>query len=247
MIRACVDVPLGAAKGKDAIIELLTSTYAPVVPAGLRQAMIESLHSEPFEGCATHAISTSSCAAPGVVLVGDSGGCAHPLTASGMTNAMNDVLTLADELRRHGPTNDALRSYQRRRYDFVRMRELFTDALYEVFCSTDPGSRALQTGVFRYWKSSARARAASMDILSGEEVRPSRFLAEYSMVAGASAVDVFSGLTHQPDLTRRTRVFKSLVKTGLGRIEQTVKRTSRTVVDRYRLKLSEVTDRQASA
>ena len=143
-----------------------------------------------------------------------------------------------------GPTNEALSSYQRRRYDFVRMRELFTDALYEVFCATDPGARALQTGVFRYWRSSERAREASMDILSGEEVRPSRFLAEYSMVAGASAVDVFSGLTRRPELTRRGKVLRSLVKTGLGRIETTVNRTARTVVQRYRLKLSSVSEQR---
>ena len=246
LIRFCVDVPLGAAKGKEAIVELLVSQYAPVVPSPLREAMIEALRTEPFEGCATHAISTSSCAAPGVVLVGDSGGCAHPLTASGMTNALNDVLTLADELRGKGPTNEALNGYQRRRYDFIRMRELFTDALYEVFCATDPGSRALQSGVFRYWSSSERARSASMDILSGEEVRPSRFIAEYSMVAGASAVDVFRGLTRKPELTRRGQVLRSLVKTGFGRIEQTVNRTARTVVDRYRLKLSSVDEARPS-
>ncbi len=73
-------------------------------------------------------------------MVGDAGGCAHPLTASGMTNGMNDVLTLADVLGPRGATNDALNEYQRRRYDFVRMREVFTDALYEVFRGSDAGS-----------------------------------------------------------------------------------------------------------
>jgi squalene monooxygenase len=245
LIRFCVDVPLGAAKGREAIVELLISRYAPFVPPSIRESMVQALRAEPFEGCATHAISTTSCAAPGVALIGDAGGCAHPLTASGMTNALNDVLTLADELRARGPTNEALERYQRRRYDYVRMRELFTDALYEVFCATDPGARALQAGVFSYWRSAARSRAASMDILSGEEVRPSRFIAEYSMVAGLSALDTMRGWRQQPDLKRRAMVLGSLARTGLTRIEDAVGRTARTVVQRYRLRLAEVEEPRA--
>jgi flavin-dependent dehydrogenase len=202
--------------------------------------MVHSLRTVPFEGCATHAISTTRCAAPGVVLVGDSGGCAHPLTAGGMTNALNDVLTLSDELTQRGPTNDALHRYQRRRYDYVRMREMFTDALYEVFCATDPGARALQAGVFSYWRSSPRSQAASMDILSGEEVRPSRFIAEYSMVAGLSALDTLKGVRRQPQLKQRAHVLKSLAQTGLTRIEDAVGRTAKTALQRYRLRLADV-------
>jgi 2-polyprenyl-6-methoxyphenol hydroxylase-like FAD-dependent oxidoreductase len=240
LIRFCVDVPLGAARGREAIVELLLTKYAPFVPAALREAMVHSLRTVPFEGCATHAISTTRCAAPGVVLVGDSGGCAHPLTAGGMTNALNDVLTLSDELTQRGPTNDALHRYQRRRYDYVRMREMFTDALYEVFCATDPGARALQAGVFSYWRSSPRSQAASMDILSGEEVRPSRFIAEYSMVAGLSALDTLKGVRRQPQLKQRAHVLKSLAQTGLTRIEDAVGRTAKTALQRYRLRLADV-------
>lgn len=248
LIRFCVDVPLGAAKGREAIVALIKEQYAPVIPSPLREAMVRSLESEPFEGCANHSISTQACAAPGVVLVGDAGGCAHPLTASGMTNAMNDVLTLAELVASDGAGDGALEEYQRRRYDFIRMRELFTDALYEVFRGQDEGSKSLQAGVFRYWSGSERSRAASMDILSGEELRTSRFVAEYSRVFGLSALDVLEGLSRRPAaFAAHTRQLGSLVKTSFGRIEQAVERTARKVVDRYRLKLHRIPEaRRAS-
>lgn len=238
LIRFCVDVPLGAAKGRQAMVELLTREYAPVVPGDLREAMIDSLREEPFEGCANHSITTPNCAAPGVVLVGDAGGCSHPLTASGMTNAMNDVITLSEEVAVAGPTDEALSEYQRRRYDFVRMRELFTDALYEVFRGQDSGSRALQEGVFRYWASSVRSRDASMNILSGEEVRISRFVSEYTRVFRGSALDVFAKLVKNP--RNGTKTLSSLVKTSFGRMEVAAERAARRWVDRHRLELHEL-------
>lgn len=238
LIRFCLDVPLGAAKGKEAMVKLLAQQYAPVVPASLREAMIGSLREVPFEGCANHSIATSACAAPGVVLVGDAGGCGHPLTASGMTNAMNDVLTLGELVGRSGPSDAALCEYQRRRYDFVRMRDLFTDALYEVFRAHDPGSRALQEGVFRYWASSTRSRRASMNILSGEDVRVSAFVTEYSRVFRRSAVGVVARAVRDP--RKGTRAFRSLVKTSFGRMEVAAGRATKRWVDRHRLELHEL-------
>lgn len=238
LIRFCVDVPLGGPRGRPAMVDLLARQYAPVVPESLRDAMLASLRDEPFEGCANHSISTEACAAPGVVLVGDAGGCLHPLTASGMTNAMNDVLTLGELVGRSGPSDEALSEYQRRRYDFVRMRDLFTDALYEVFRGHDAGSRALQEGVFRYWASSKRSREASMNILSGEEVRLSRFVSEYSRVFRRSAGDVFGQLMKNP--RHGTHALSSLVKTSFGRMEVAAGRAARRWVDRHRLELHEL-------
>jgi 2-polyprenyl-6-methoxyphenol hydroxylase-like FAD-dependent oxidoreductase len=234
-IRFCVDVPLGAAKGKEAIVALLVREYAPVVPSPLREAMEASLQAEPFEGCANHSISTTACAAPGVALVGDAGGCAHPLTASGMTNAVNDVLTLGELVGRAGPRDEVLTEYQRRRYDFIRMRELFTDALYEVFRGQDPGSKALQAGVFDYWASSERSRRASMDILSGEELRLSAFVAEYTRVFGRSAAEVLKQHVTRP--VAGSFALRSLARTSLGRLEQAAERAARRIVDRNRLAL----------
>lgn len=239
-IRFCIDVPSGLAKGKAAYLELLKTQYAPFVPEPLRAAMLHALDTEPFEAVATHSISTQACAASGVALVGDAGGCAHPLTASGMTNALNDVLSLAEVVAEQGPSNGALETYQRRRYDFIRMRELFTDALYEVFRGQDAGSKGLQAGVFRYWKSSQRHREASMNILSGENVRTSHFVSEYTRVFGLSALDVLQKAGFKAPLKDTRHKLKSLVKTSFGRLEQAAEKTAKKVVDRYRLKLHRV-------
>ncbi|PZR07737.1 MAG: hypothetical protein DI536_26900 [Archangium gephyra] len=237
-IRFCIDVPLDAARGREAMIKLITEQYAPHVPGALGEAMVSALKSQPFEGCANHAISTQNCAAAGVVLVGDAGGCSHPLTATGMTNAVNDALTLSAFVGARGPDNQALSDYQRARYDFVRMRELFTDALYEVFRGQDAGSKALQGGVFRYWASSERRREASMGILSGEELRVSRFVAEYSRVFGISAVQVMKRLAFEPIVG--SSHLKSLATTSFGRLGEAAARTKRKLVDRYRLELHQL-------
>ena len=228
--RFVLDVPVGAPKGRDAILQFLLSRYVPALPLPLAGALRDSLQHSPLELIATHAISTSACAAPGVVLLGDAGGCGHPLTASGLTNAMNDVAALADAISEDGPTDDALRSYQRRRYDFLRMRELFTDALYEVFCGEDSGSRALQAGVFQYWDSSERSRTASMDLLSAEDLDPTHFVTEYVRVMGRSAVEVLRGRS----AGSRAGKLSSLLTTSLGRLEQVAQRATRGVVERYR-------------
>ena len=160
-----------------------------------------------------------------------------------MTNAMNDVLTLGQVVSRSGPSDAALSEYQRQRYDFVRMRELFTDALYEVFRGHDAGSRALQQGVFRYWASSERSRRASMDILSGEDVRVSGFVKEYSRVFRRSAVDVMGKLVRDPrDGTKR---LGSLVKTSFARMEVAAERAARRWVERHRLELHELPEVRA--
>ena len=215
LIRLCIDVPLDAPKGKGPMKRYVRENFADCVPQPLRDAMLESIERDPFEGCATHAVYTQACAVPGAVLLGDAGGCSHPLTATGMTAAMNDITVLADELARCGPTDDALKSYQRRRYRFVRARELFTEALYEVFRAHDAGSESLKAGTFDYWRKSRRARDVSMGILSGEDSRPRTFVAEYARVMGRSAMTVW----REPTRTR------SLLSTSLSRLNRTVERS----------------------
>jgi hypothetical protein len=201
--------------------------FADCVPQPLRDAMLESLAEGPFEGCATHSVYTQACAVPGAVLIGDAGGCSHPLTATGMTAAMNDVEVLADVLSRHGLVEEALKGYQKRRYRFVRARELFTEALYEVFRAHDAGSEALKAGTFDYWRRSRRARDVSMGILSGESSEPRIFMTEYTRVMGRSAL----GTWREPKRTR------SLLQTSLSRLNRTVERSVSTWVEERQVRL----------
>jgi squalene monooxygenase len=167
----------------------LEEQYAPRLPDAMRRALRAALERAPPAGAGNHAVSTSICAVAGAALVGDAGGCSHPITATGMTMAVRDAATLASCVREHGLTDRALVAYQRRRFGFVRAREAFTHALYEVLGGSSPGADALCDGMFRWWRGSAAARRASMRVLSGEDDRGLAFAAEYVQVAAwASAV-----------------------------------------------------------
>jgi squalene monooxygenase len=185
-VRMCIDVPLAMASGRERIAAYVRDRVAGFVPEPLRAALVTALDRGDFSGAANHAIYTTSCVAPGVALVGDAGGCSHPLTATGMTAALNDVSTLAACLSIPGGPEYALQEYQRRRYRFVRAREVFAHAMYEVFRDAGPGALSLRSGMFRYWRANERARRASMQILAGEDSRVSSFLAEYVRVMGDS-------------------------------------------------------------
>src|SRR5204862_8357803 len=140
----CIDIPVLPEGGRDAVTALLRTEYAQHVPEPLRSAMLRSLDEQPPEMAANQSIQTERCVLPGAALVGESGGCSHPLTAAGMTVCLTDIRILVEELAvaaasgRGGVDDpagvaDALRRYQDRRYRFVRAREVLADALYEVF------------------------------------------------------------------------------------------------------------------
>ncbi len=180
-VRMTIDVPLDAAKGKEALVGYLRDRYAPHLPGTIRDALLVALRT-PFAGAANHAIYTQACAAPGAALVGDAGGCSHPLTATGMTTGLHDVTTLAECLSAYGLTDDGLVEYQRRRYRFVRAREAFTHSLYGVLRGEGTGAFTLREGIFRYWRGSARARSVSMGVLSGDHAGVTTFVTEYVRV-----------------------------------------------------------------
>ncbi len=198
-VRMCIDVPLEAPHGKAGLTDYIERRYSAFVPDRIRGAMVESLRKDPLRACANHAIYTHACAVAGGALVGDAGGCSHPLTATGMTTACHDAITLSECLVRHGLTDRGLTAYQRSRYGFVRARELFGYSLYEVLRGKGPGPEALRDAVFDYWQA-PRARQASLDILSGDESRTRAFLAEYTRVVGSAAKNLgaFAWRTKSP-------------------------------------------------
>jgi 2-polyprenyl-6-methoxyphenol hydroxylase-like FAD-dependent oxidoreductase len=229
-VRMCVDLPVDTGKGADAVTAFLRDECAPSVPEPLRAAMLRALAAAPPEICANHAIKTRRCAAPGVALIGDSGGCSHPLTATGMTVALNDIRTLAKQLDDIGfdrgaapgtaAVDAALERYQRARYDFVRAREILADGLYDVFRRGDDGARVVRSGLARYWTSGPRARAASLALLSGHESRMRAFIAEYLWVVGESAASLLDGDTAGLPGGRRAAI-TGLARTAYDQLHRT--------------------------
>src|SRR5581483_8645703 len=119
-VRMVIDIPLGVTSGRASIAAYVREKYSDHVPSGLRAGMVAALDRGAFASSANHAIATEACAVPGAALVGDAGGCSHPLTATGMTTALHDVTTLVECLKTYGITDQALIAYQKQRYRFVR-------------------------------------------------------------------------------------------------------------------------------
>ena len=199
-IRVSIDLPLHAGKPLasrilNSHVQHLPSELADALHMTLRRADAE----EQLETRATCAFSTLRCAEAGVALVGDAAGCTHPITGTGMTTALVDAKILREELdgadaaRGHHleRLDRALVHYQQRRYRFARPRELLAEALYDVFCGAEGGARALRHGLFRYWRTSPRARSISLALLSGEVSCLRTLFAEYLRVSAESVRGIF--------------------------------------------------------
>ncbi len=198
-VRGCFDVTSDLSGGPAGAADLLRREYADHLTPALREGLLASLDRERPQIAANEAIRTDRSVMPGAAIVGDAGGCSHPLTATGMTIGFTDAARLGRLLRPLGDLSQtvqvdaALQSYQSERYRFVRARELLASALYEVFRAADPGARAIRQGIFRYWEGSRRARATSMALLSGAESRLSVFFREYLQVVGTSSAAALLG------------------------------------------------------
>jgi squalene monooxygenase len=230
-VRMCIDVPRDAVKGDRKLRELLRERYVPRLwPTELQTAMLDALERNPLTGAANHAITTHACAGPGLALVGDAGGCSHPITATGMTTGLHDVVTLAACIGRHGLNDEALGAYQRSRYRFVRAREAFTCALYDALRGASPGAAALREGMFAYWQRSERARTASMDVLCGDDERVIAFVAEYLRVVAGSGLRVGRGLVAFDRRNRRAAAarLRALLGTAASALEVAVKKAGST-------------------
>ncbi len=136
-----------------------------------------------------------------VVLVGDAAGTCHPITASGMTMGIGDAARLAQSIqRRDGDVPGALALYAAERRSRQRARILLAAMLHDVLCGSGPEMGLLRAGMHRYWSGSARARAASMSLLSMEDVRTRSILAEFLRVASAGFLASVGELASAGDL-----------------------------------------------
>ncbi|MCS6915499.1 MAG: NAD(P)/FAD-dependent oxidoreductase [Myxococcales bacterium] len=221
-VRGCFDVSADLSGGPAGAARHIRDDYAGYLPPPLRAALLAALERERPQIAANESIRTDRSVAPGAAIVGDAGGCSHPLTATGMTIGFLDaerlgrLLAPLPNLTDARAVDEALRRYEVERYRFVRAREILADALYEVFRAADPGTRAIRQGIFRYWQAGEGARARSMALLSGAESRLGVFLREYMSVVGRSAGSALLGV--EDGLPRRLTVpERGAALLGLGR------------------------------
>jgi squalene monooxygenase len=185
------------------------------LPVALRRTVRDAMGRRRGQVSMNHSILPERVTAGRVVLVGDAGGCCHPLTATGLSVCTRDALRLRNALRTTGgDIPAALGRYANDRQGPQRTRLALADMLYEIFLARTPETRLLRGGLLRYWKSSARGRAVSMALLSTQEGHMRVMAREYVRVVGYA----LSGLlTRRPDPKLDSLGARSRAALGLTR------------------------------
>jgi squalene monooxygenase len=173
--RIMFDVPIGAGG---------ISPYVERLPASLRTAAEKAINTQTPLGSANYSVVPEAVVKRRVVCVGDSGGCCHPVTATGLSACARDAVRLSDTVRdTGGDMAKALPQYARLREGPQRARMAGAEALYEVLKGGTPEMCLLRQGLFRYWHESPRGRAATMALLSTYDDRVFGVVREYLQVS----------------------------------------------------------------
>jgi 2-polyprenyl-6-methoxyphenol hydroxylase-like FAD-dependent oxidoreductase len=197
-VRVCVDVPLRiSAMRRCREDQFVRASYLDHLPEAVRGPLVDALRGPDSGVSANVSVMGTSGWAPGLVLMGDSAVCSHPLTAMGMTAGLRDAIALRDELDRCPDQLRALYRFERRRLRNGWLRHTFTDSLYQAFSDDDEVTGAFRRGIFFYWRGSDRARQRSMALLAGDDQRIRTFIAEYArVVSHAIVLRVPGGFRH---------------------------------------------------
>jgi 2-polyprenyl-6-methoxyphenol hydroxylase-like FAD-dependent oxidoreductase len=143
------------------------------LPDTLREEITHAIGTGHRMSVVTRATTTDHIACGRVVLVGDAGGCCHPLTATGMTMSVSDALLLRQAVaERSDNIPAALQLYERRRCWPQATRLVLADALRDAFCGTTPELRVVRGGILALWRDSAQTRSATVALLSTADGRP---------------------------------------------------------------------------
>ncbi len=211
--RVMMDLPTGA----EPTTPLREPHYLRALPAGLQAAVTKALAQDRPLASANFTRLPKQVARGSAVLVGDSAGCCHPLSASGMASCTRDALTLAHVLReRGGDIPAALASYALVRRGPQRTRLNLASALYRCFSEASPEMTALRQGIVRYWMRSPAGRDTSMALLSTRESRMWVMSFEYARVVGHS----FAALARR--LLKGAVPLGTAVRASLGLVRSTL-------------------------
>lgn len=164
------------------------------IPLPLRSDIVRAMKTQPRQTSKVWALSPRRVTAGRVAVVGDAGGCVHPLTATGIAFCTGDAHRLADaighDFDRGDGIPDALAGYERSRRGPMAARAIIGPALVEALASPDPAMRLLRHGLFRYWERSPRGRRTSIALLSTQEPRAHVMVREYAAVCAHALTGV---------------------------------------------------------
>ncbi len=159
-VRIIADIPLDHWSPKDRA-DLLSESYAGLLPEALRAGFIEAVQSGKFHAAANELRPRVSYGTRLRTLVGDAAGHYHPLTAVGMTLGFGDALALAE----HKDFNE----FKRQRFRDIRAPELLAMGMYEVFADHRGEAAALRMAMYRNWLKLPLVRDRTMRLLACED------------------------------------------------------------------------------
>ncbi|MFT5430502.1 MAG: squalene monooxygenase [Myxococcota bacterium] len=199
-----------------------------VVGSALLAALPEPFRSDVREAMVTQPRSTarftgfrpSRFTAKNLAVVGDAGGCVHPLIASGMSFCAADAVRLAESVGGvKTPVDVALDRYEKARRGPMRTRMALGPAMVEALCDPSPEMALLRHGLFRYWETSREGRARSMGLLTTRETRISVMAAEYAKVCAHAMAGAATGVVPRSEIASG---IAGLVRRSSGYLKQAV-------------------------
>lgn len=159
-VRACLDMPAGVPPAGDQAA-YLWNAYGAALPEILQPAFRRALETRPIMWATNYFRARAAYGRPGLALVGDAVGHFHPMTAVGLTLALQDGECLA--------RSATFESYRRERTALSHVPEIMAMVLYEVFAARDGGARALRAETFRMLRGDAAARNRTMRLLAADD------------------------------------------------------------------------------
>jgi len=178
--RFMFDVP-GSPDSTDVMLGCRSNLAA--LPECIREEVAAAIETQQPVASASYSASTREITRGRLLLVGDSAGCCHPITATGLTVCTRDALLLRDALREtNGDISRALLLHVEHRRGPQRTRLALAQALYEVCCGQTPELRLIRDGMHDYWRRSGRGRSVSIALVSTSEGRMQVMLRELAQV-----------------------------------------------------------------
>ncbi|MEC8024752.1 MAG: NAD(P)/FAD-dependent oxidoreductase [Myxococcota bacterium] len=204
--RVMFEVPL------DAPLEVPRSLLA-ALPEPFRSDVERGIAEQPRTTARFCGLHPSRVTAEKLAVVGDAGGCVHPLIASGMSFCISDAARLANAFS--SPTTSVEEAFAK--YETSRRQPMFTrsalgPALVDALCGEGPEFRLVRHGLFRYWDRSMRGRETSLSLLACRESSLPTLIREYVTVCGFAMTGMATGVVKPQELPGAA--FRLLKKTS---------------------------------
>ena len=164
-VRVVADVPLDHWIPRDRVA-LIIESYSDLLPESLRTKYVETLCKGNFHVAANEMKPRINYGNSNRILIGDSAGHYHPMTAIGMTLGFDDAIALT-EIR-------SFEKFKTNRFNKTRAPEFLAMGLYEIFTDYRIEAVEVRHAIYRNWRSSPAARDRTVDQLACEDTSPFR-------------------------------------------------------------------------